>query len=106
MNLLHYHKYYQSPIIFDKYDLVSHYDFLIFSTDGMVRIGTLDENSEFKELGSGGFKMMNNQISFTIRKHVDNHESNWYGEIRKNGIEIRIENADFEDVDGLYTLVL
>ena len=98
-----YNCYYKSPVLVDLHDQYFWHNYLIFSKDNHVRIGILKEEG-FTELGSGEFKIVSDKIMFAITSLDDNHQSNWFGIIKPEGIEIEIKNADFNDVEGFYEL--
>ena len=97
--------FYQSPPIIDPYDLTVSHTCLQFSQQGIVRIGQLNEQNDFVEMGVGSFELDEATISFSIRKLEDGFTSKWTGAIRADSIDFQIEQADFEDIEGTYSWV-
>lgn len=83
-----------------------------FYANGTVKKGNCADNYDIQTLkekktniGSGKTTLDAKNVSFDIQTEDSNFKSTWIGEINKNTINFRVENPDFEDIEGVYTFI-
>lgn len=89
---------------FEKYDQTSYRYLIQFLESGAVKKGVPDKG-KFHEVGCGTYTLSGSTVTCIIRSVADGFESKWIGEIKPGFIQFKIENPDFEDIEGKYGFV-
>ncbi len=103
---------YVSKPSFERLDQTFFRHYFKFYSDGKVRKGFAAESFDVIELfnleptmGEGKYIIEGNTLIFNIKIPNYQFESTWTGDVNEEKIVFKIDNPDFEDIDGEYTFI-
>ena len=101
---------YISKPLFERLDQTWFRIYFRFYADGTVKKGCCGDKYDVQALkemepnsGSGKITLDANNVLFAIQTDDSDFKSTWIGVINQNTINFRIEDPDFEDIEGTYT---